>query len=81
MIAGLRGEFPLHRTAFRTPLHMYTSCRSIGWFLEALVPLCIFGKEPARLTLTGVTNDENDLSVDVLKNVTLPLLSHVSGIG
>lgn len=48
--------------------------RSIGWFIEGLIPLLIFAKEPASLQLQGITNDGLDFSVDILKNVTLPLL-------
>lgn len=50
--------------------------RSIGWFIEALIPLAPFCKVPLVLTLRGVTNDDLDLSVDTLVNVTLPLLQN-----
>lgn len=33
-------------------------------------------KTPFNLTLSGITNDDVDLSVDALKAVTLPLLKH-----
>lgn len=33
-----------------------------------------FAKKPFALTLTGVTNNEQDPSVDVLRTVTLPLI-------
>jgi len=48
--------------------------RSIGWFVEAIIPLCVLAKENVRLSLTGITNDATDVSVDVLRSVTLPLL-------
>ena len=54
--------------------HDCGTSRSIGWFVEAIIPLCIFAKESVRLSLTGITNDALDLSVDTLRAVTLPLL-------
>jgi RNA 3'-terminal phosphate cyclase-like protein len=53
--------------------------RSIGYFLEALVCLAPFGKEPLKATLTGITNSSDglDLSVDLFRTVTLPNLRHV----
>ena len=49
--------------------------RSIAWFLEGILPLAAFAKEPLRLSLTGITNDMLDASVDSLRAVTLPLLA------
>eukprot|EP00605_Chrysophyceae_sp_TOSAG23-4_P000621 GSChrysophyteH1.ASY1.ANO1.700.1 assembled CDS len=55
--------------------------RSIGWFVEGILPLVIFGKTPwTILELTGVTNDMQDFSVDTLRSVTLPLLKNF-GVG
>ncbi|KAL9715330.1 hypothetical protein Ac2012v2_001993 [Leucoagaricus gongylophorus] len=48
--------------------------RSVGYFLEPIIMLAPFSKKPLNLTLTGVTTDENDLSVDLLRTVTLPHL-------
>lgn len=50
--------------------------RSIGWFVEGIIPLAPFCKYPLQLSLTGITNDEYDFSVDTLRNVTLPLLQN-----
>lgn len=50
--------------------------RSIGWFIEGILPLIIFGKENFHGHFTGITNDGVDLSVDTLKQATLPLLYH-----
>lgn len=47
--------------------------RSIGYYLEALVTLAPFCKEPIGIELTGVTNDDSDCSVDTLRVVTTPL--------
>eukprot|EP01041_Mallomonas_annulata_P001907 gene1907-3688_t len=54
--------------------HDCGNVRSIGWFLEGIIPLLLFSKESVFLQLTGITNDALDLSVDILKNVTLPFL-------
>ncbi|XP_049751489.1 RNA 3'-terminal phosphate cyclase-like protein isoform X1 [Elephas maximus indicus] len=48
--------------------------RSIGYYLEALLCLAPFMKHPLRIVLRGVTNDQVDPSVDVLKATALPLL-------
>jgi RNA 3'-terminal phosphate cyclase-like protein len=50
--------------------------RSIGWFIEGIIPLAMFCKTPLQLTLTGITNDALDISVDILRSVTLPLLQN-----
>eukprot|EP01130_Rhizamoeba_saxonica_P016513 TRINITY_DN764_c0_g1_i1.p1 TRINITY_DN764_c0_g1~~TRINITY_DN764_c0_g1_i1.p1 ORF type:complete len:359 (+),score=66.74 TRINITY_DN764_c0_g1_i1:43-1119(+) len=51
--------------------------RSIGYFLEAIVVLAPFSRKPFNLTLTGITNhyDNLDISVDLFRVATLPLLS------
>ena len=44
----------------------YIDCpvsRGIGYFLEALIALAPFAKLPLLATLTGVTNDNVDVSV------------------
>ncbi|KIJ69265.1 hypothetical protein HYDPIDRAFT_172708 [Hydnomerulius pinastri MD-312] len=48
--------------------------RSVGYFLEPLVMLAPFSKKPFQLTLRGITTDDNDLSVDLIRTVTLPHL-------
>jgi hypothetical protein len=40
-----------------------SSCRSIGYYLEGLVCLAPFAKKPFNITLTGITNDDKDISV------------------
>jgi len=49
--------------------------RSIGYFLEPIVALAPFSKRPLMLTLRGITTDERDLSVDLIRTVTLPHLA------
>ncbi|KAG6918142.1 hypothetical protein DXG01_016331 [Tephrocybe rancida] len=48
--------------------------RAIGYYLEPIIMLAPFSKTPLQLTLRGITTDENDLSVDLLRTVTLPHL-------
>ena len=48
--------------------------RSIGWFLEGILPLAPFCKANLALDLSGITNDGMDISVDTLNGVTLPFL-------
>ncbi|XP_062333528.1 RNA 3'-terminal phosphate cyclase-like protein [Osmerus eperlanus] len=48
--------------------------RSIGFYLEALLMLAPFMKNPLRATLKGVTNDPVDPSVDLLKSTAIPLM-------
>jgi RNA 3'-terminal phosphate cyclase-like protein len=55
-------------------VHDCGTSRAIGWFIEGILPLVVFGKDNASIAFTGVTNDALDLSVDILRNVTLPFL-------
>lgn len=48
--------------------------RSIGYYLESLLCLAPFMKNPLKITLRGVTNDQIDPSVDTLKATAIPLL-------
>jgi RNA 3'-terminal phosphate cyclase-like protein len=50
--------------------------RSIGWFIEGILPIAAFCKFPLEMTFSGITNDDLDLSADVLMNVTIPLLKN-----
>jgi hypothetical protein len=49
--------------------------RSIGYFLEPIIAVAPFGKRPLMLTLRGITTDDKDLSVDLIRTVTLPHLA------
>ena len=59
--------------------HECSTSRSIGYFIEPLLLLGLFGKKPLNITLKGVTNDELDITVDTLRTVTLPLLKRLLG--
>ncbi|XP_077594308.1 RNA 3'-terminal phosphate cyclase-like protein [Stigmatopora nigra] len=48
--------------------------RSIGYYLEALLMLAPFMKNPLRATLRGVTNHPTDPTVDLLKCTSIPLM-------
>ncbi|KAF5948007.1 hypothetical protein HYC85_013964 [Camellia sinensis] len=50
--------------------------RSIGYFLEPLIVLGLFGKKPLSIRLKGITNDSKDPSVDTFRSTTLPILKH-----
>ncbi|CAI9109623.1 OLC1v1009474C1 [Oldenlandia corymbosa var. corymbosa] len=59
--------------------HLSHDCglsRSIGYFLEPLIVLALFGKKPLTISLRGITNDSKDPSVDTFKSTTLPILKH-----
>lgn len=54
--------------------HDCGTSRGIGYFLEALIWLAPFAKEAMNVSLQGITNEEYDSSVDILRTVTLPLI-------
>ncbi|KAL6764647.1 RNA 3'-terminal phosphate cyclase domain-containing protein [Haematococcus lacustris] len=58
-------------------VHDCGTSRSMGWFMEPLVVLALFAKRPLSITMKGVTNDQLDPSVDVMRTVTLPLLKRL----
>lgn len=53
--------------------------RSVGYYLEALLCLAPFTKNPLRVTLTGVTNNQIDPSVDLIKLSSFPVLKKFLG--
>ncbi|OBZ69204.1 putative RNA 3'-terminal phosphate cyclase-like protein [Grifola frondosa] len=55
-------------------MHDCPLSRSIGYFLEPVIMLAPFAKKPLQLTLRGITSDDYDLSVDLIRTVTLPHL-------
>ncbi|CAK9780637.1 18S rRNA biogenesis protein [Cutaneotrichosporon oleaginosum] len=59
--------------------YTHTCPRSVGYYLELLVPLAPFCKKPFSITLDGITGDTADLSADMVRTVTLPHL-HLFGI-
>ncbi|WPT10808.1 Putative RNA 3'-terminal phosphate cyclase-like protein [Picochlorum sp. SENEW3] len=53
--------------------------RGIGYFLEPLCLISIFGKYPLSIRLYGITNDSTDVSVDTWRTVTCPLMRQLVG--
>lgn len=56
--------------------HECATSRAIGYFVQPLLVLAPFAKRELSVTLRGITNGPDDLSVDVLRTVSLPLLRH-----
>ena len=54
--------------------HACAAQRAIGYSLEPILALAPFCKEPLHLTLTGVTNNQQDPSPDWIKASCLPVL-------
>ena len=46
-----------------TVVHQCPDSRAVGWFLEPMLLLGLFGKQELRLTLKGVTSNQRDVSV------------------
>lgn len=57
-------------------VHVCGTSRAIGYFLEPLIVLGLFGKSPLSIVLKGLTNDCKDPCVDTFRITTLPLLKH-----
>lgn len=55
--------------------HDCGTARAIGYYLEPLLMLAPFSKNGFMLTLLGITNDQQDVSVDTLRTVALPQLA------
>lgn len=58
------------------------SARSIGWYLEGILPLAAFGKDPLSVKFTGITDGcaHVDPSPDYLKAAVMPLFQQF-GLG
>ena len=54
--------------------HACPVSRSIGYYLDPLIKLALFSKKALAITLTGITNDDTDPSVDVCRTVALQLV-------
>ncbi|CAG8609653.1 4601_t:CDS:2, partial [Ambispora leptoticha] len=51
--------------------HDCGTARAIGYYLEPMIAIAPFAKSPFNLTLSGITNDNVDVSVDLIRTVTL----------
>ncbi|KAG0566996.1 hypothetical protein M758_7G096900 [Ceratodon purpureus] len=63
-------------TGHRELIHDCGTGRPIGYFLESLLILGLFGKKPLNATLKGITNGGKDPSMDTFRTTTLPILKH-----
>jgi RNA 3'-terminal phosphate cyclase-like protein len=64
-------------------LNLFHDCgkeRGLGYFLEPLVLMSLFARNPLTITLKGITNHHLDPSVDTFRSVTLPLLRRLLGL-
>lgn len=59
--------------------HQCNLNRCISYYLEALLCLAPFCKNPLEVTLLGVTNDQLDPTVDALKASAIPLIKKFIG--
>lgn len=48
--------------------------KGIGYFLEYSLLFCLFGQKKTEVSLTGITNNNEDVSVDAIKNVYSKIL-------
>ncbi|EOA20860.1 hypothetical protein CARUB_v10001197mg [Capsella rubella] len=55
-------------------VHNCALTRSIGYYLEPLIVLALFGKKPLSIRLSGITNDPKDPGVDTFRSTTLHIL-------
>jgi RNA 3'-terminal phosphate cyclase-like protein len=60
----------------------FVTTRSIGWYIEGILPLAPFGKEPLSITFTGITDGlcAHDPSCDYLRASALPILCRFLGL-
>jgi RNA 3'-terminal phosphate cyclase-like protein len=56
--------------------HDCGTARSVGWFIEGVLPLLPFAKKPVTLALRGVTDDDGDAGADAVRLLHLPVLPH-----
>jgi len=61
--------------------HECPASRGVGYFVEALLLLGLFGRKPLRATLRGVTCGGLDGSADAWRTVGLPLVRRCLGVG
>jgi RNA 3'-terminal phosphate cyclase-like protein len=73
---------PTQPTDSRPDEESMDSSRSIGWFLEGILPLAPFGKEPLSVSFFGITDGTCDVdpTSDYLKASALPLFQKF-GVG
>ncbi|KAL4196594.1 hypothetical protein AMTRI_Chr04g246940 [Amborella trichopoda] len=60
----------------RNLVHECGLSRSIGYFLEPLIVLGLFGKKALSITLKGITNGHKDPCIDTFQTTTFHILKH-----
>jgi RNA 3'-terminal phosphate cyclase-like protein len=55
--------------------HDCGTSREIGYYLQWIIILAPFAKKELGLTLKGITTGEQEVGVDIIRTVTLPILS------
>ncbi|GAB5365807.1 hypothetical protein AAMO2058_001089900 [Amorphochlora amoebiformis] len=50
--------------------------RGIGYYIEPLILLALFSKKTTDITFTGTTDSPKDLSIDIIRNITVGLARH-----
>lgn len=55
--------------------HICPVSRAVGYFIEPLLLLAPFAKKPTTVTLRGVTSNDLDAGVDLIRTVYFPALS------
>jgi RNA 3'-terminal phosphate cyclase-like protein len=55
--------------------HTCPTSRAIGYFLEPIIALAPFCKTSLNIIFEGITNDNIDISVDLIRTAMLPQLS------
>jgi RNA 3'-terminal phosphate cyclase-like protein len=48
--------------------------RPVGYFVEGILPLLPFAKEPTTITFKGITNDSHHIGIDSMRLTTLRIL-------
>jgi RNA 3'-terminal phosphate cyclase-like protein len=55
-------------------VHDCDNSRGVGYYLEVVLCLAPFAKKPIDIILRGITNHQNDVSVDTFRNSTLHVM-------
>ncbi|BFU25809.1 18S rRNA biogenesis protein RCL1, putative [Entamoeba histolytica HM-1:IMSS-B] len=54
--------------------HTCNNGRSLGYYVVPLLLILPFGKGSTTITLNGITNGNDDLSIDLIRSTTIPLI-------
>lgn len=48
--------------------------RAVGFFIEGILPFVLFGKNKLSLTLTGLSHHSEDIGIDIIQSVQIPIV-------